>query len=284
MSEIVELEKGIREIKDGDKVAIGGNLTHRTPISVVYEMIRQKKKNLEVIKTAGAFDIDLLCAFRAVKAVWAGYVGYESDLGFNAMYYRRSVERGGVIANENACYTVISGMRAARQGVPFMPVNTLEGSDLRRMEYFSTVEDPFSGGVVYVVRALKPDFAVLHAQLADREGNVLIRGSKFEDILMLQAAERTLVTVEELVDSLPAELEMAQPNFLIDYVAEVNYGAHPTSCYLHYDTDLKFIRNFQKYGDVDRFYEDYIAPERGEYISKVLREGKGWSTQSQRSL
>jgi glutaconate CoA-transferase subunit A len=283
VTEFRKLEKCIRKIRNGEKIAIGGNLTHRTPIAAVYEIIRQKKRNLDIVKTAGAFDIDLLCAFGAVKNVWAGYVGYESDLGFNAMHYRRGVEEGKVVAKENACYTVISAMRAARQGVPFMPVNTLEGSDLRSMEYYSAIENPFNKKEkVYVVRALKPDFAIVHAQLADEEGNVLIRGSKFEDILMLQAARRTIVTVEEVVESLSCEFEMTVPSFMVDYVVELKYGAHPTSCYLCYDTDLEFIKNFQSYEDMNKFYLDYIALSRDEYVNKVLREGAEWNIRSQK--
>ena len=106
------LEGVIATIEDGSRVALGGNTLHRAPVAAVHELVRQQKRGLELVKTAGAYDVDLLCAMGCVAAVSAGFVGYENVFGL-APLYRRAVEAGRVEAREHACYTVIAGLRAA---------------------------------------------------------------------------------------------------------------------------------------------------------------------------
>src|SRR5690606_28472433 len=134
----------------------------------------QKKKALRLVKTAGAQDIDLLCAAGSVKSVDAGFVSYETEFGL-AMHYRKAVEAGDVIGNEHACYTVICALRAAASGAPFMPVVGLTGSDLiKTNDYFKVIPDPFGGEPVTVVKAIIPDVAIIHVQVADEAGNAII--------------------------------------------------------------------------------------------------------------
>ena len=97
------------------------------------------------VKTAGAMDVDALCLAGCAASVDAGFISYESQYGL-AQRYRRSVQSGLVRANEHACYTVISALRAASYGIPFMPVRGLKVSDLRKVnDYFADVTDPFTG-------------------------------------------------------------------------------------------------------------------------------------------
>ena len=114
--------------------------------------------------------------------------------------YRAAVESGAVVAAEHACYTVISGLRAAIQGVPFMPVAGMFGSDLLVARDFRTVADPYTGEEVVAIRAIRPDVAIIHVQEADEFGNARIVGTLFEDVLMAQAAEVVIMTAERIVD------------------------------------------------------------------------------------
>src|SRR3954462_10678613 len=123
------LAEVVATIDDGSRLALGGNTLHRAPAAAVHELARQRRRGLELVKTAGAYDVDLLCALGCATVVSAGYVGYETGLGL-APSYRRAVESGQVEAREHACYTIIAGLRAAAQGIPFMPLNGLQGSDL----------------------------------------------------------------------------------------------------------------------------------------------------------
>ena len=115
------LAEAIAAIPDGSRLALGGNTLHRGPGAAVHELVRQQKRGLEVVKTAGAYDIDVLCGTGVAASVAVGFVGFETAFGM-APSYRRAVESGAVEAKEHACYTVIAGLRAAIQGVPFMPV------------------------------------------------------------------------------------------------------------------------------------------------------------------
>src|SRR5215207_2879206 len=234
------LAEVVATIPDGSRRALGGNTLHRAPAAAVHELIRQQKRGLELVKTAGAYDVDLLCGVGCASIVSAGFVGYETVLG-SAPMYRRAVETGTVEAREHACYTIIAGLRAASQGVPFMPLNGLQGSDLLALRGFATVRDPYTDRDVVVVPAIVPDVALIHVQESDVDGNARIWGSTFEDTLMARAARQVIVTAERIVDRaiLAAEPERTSiPGFLVEAVVEAPGGAWPTSCAGLYEYDL----------------------------------------------
>ena len=114
MNKLCTLAEAISLVHDGDCVGLGGNTLNRAPMAAVFELIRQGRKNLRVVKTAGAMDVDALCLGGCAGIVDAGFVSYESQYGL-AQRYRASVQKGLVRANEHACYTVISALRAARE-------------------------------------------------------------------------------------------------------------------------------------------------------------------------
>lgn len=242
------LQEIIATVEDGSRIALGGNTLHRSPAAAVHELARQQKRGLELVKTAGAYDVDLLCGLGCAAAVSAGFVGYETVFGL-APAYRRAVESGAVEAREHACYTIIAGLRAAAQGVPFMPLNGLQGSDLTALRGFATVQDPYSGQDVMTVPAIVPDVALIHVQEADVDGNGRIWGSVFEDTLMIRAARRVILTTERIVASaiFAAEPDRTDvPGFLVEAVVEVPGGAWPTSCAGHYPFDQAVLAGFVK--------------------------------------
>lgn len=237
------LAQAIAALPHGARVALGGNTLHRGPGAAVHEIVRQEKRGLEIVKTAGAYDVDLLCAANCAAAISAGFVGYETPFGM-APAYRRAVESGAVEAREHACATVIAGLRAAIQGVPFMPVAGLTGSDLPAARGFVTLRDPYSDAEVFVVPAMIPDVAILHVQEADCQGNGRIIGTRFEDVLMAQAARRVILTAERIVDGLSFEAApetVAIPGFLVDAVVAAPGGAWPFSCTPLYDYDAEYL-------------------------------------------
>lgn len=240
------LRRAIAEIPDGARIALGGNTLHRGPGAAVHELVRVGKRDLELVKTAGSYDVDLLCGVGAASSVAVGFVGFETVYGM-APSYRRSVERGDVEAKEHACYTVIAGLRAAIQGVPFMPVAGLTGSDLPTARGFQTIADPYTGREVVAIPALIPDVAILHVHEADAEGNGRIAGTRFEDVLMAQAARRVILTTERIVDGTDFERDpdrVAIPGFLVDAVVEAPQGAWPFSCAGLYDYDTAYLSDY----------------------------------------
>jgi glutaconate CoA-transferase subunit A len=233
-------------VADGAKIALGGNLLHRAPLSFARELARQGKKNLELIKTAGAYDIDLLCAAGCAAAVHAGFVGFENEFGL-APNYRKAVEAGRVLAQEHACYTVIAALRASAYGIPFQPVAGMIGSDLLAARSFVTLDNPYGEGSVVVIPRLTPDWAVIHVQEADTWGNGRISGSIFEDVLMTRAARGVILTVEKIIPTeefiKTPELTVI-PHFLTTAVVELPGGAAPGSCYPYYDYDAAAVKKY----------------------------------------
>lgn len=265
---LTSLAAAIATIEDGAIVALGGNTVQRGPFAAVHEIVRQGKRGLELVKTAGAYDVDLLCGTGCAAAVSAGFVGFETLYGL-APSYRRTVEQGDVVAKEHACYSVIAGLRAAIQGVPFMPIAGMTGSDLPAARGFATVDDPFTGAGVVVIPSLMPDVAIVHVQEADRLGNARIIGTRFEDVLMAQAARHVIITAERIVDGADFERapeSVAISGFLVDAVVEAPGGAWPGGCAGFYDHDAGYLAAYvtaSKHPDsLRQFVADRIfAPE-----------------------
>ena len=166
LAKLTTLSEAVSTISSGSRIALGGNTLHRGPCAAVHEIVRQGIGDLELIKTAGAYDVDLLAAMGLATSVSAGFVGFETVYGM-APNYRRAVESGLVETKEHACYSVIAGLRAAIQGVPFMPIAGMFGSDLLDARGFKTITDPYAGESVVAVPALVPDVAIIHVQEAD---------------------------------------------------------------------------------------------------------------------
>lgn len=243
----MSLQEASALVQDGHTLALGGNVLHRAPMAFVRELTRQNKRQLKIVKTAGAHDIDLLSAVGAVDTVDAGFVSYETKYGL-AINYRHAVQTGLIKANEHACYTVISALRAATANVPFMPVHGLKAGDLLvENDYFIVVEDPFGGEPVTLVKAIVPDVAIIHVQECDVEGNAIIYGPKYEDVLMSRAANKVIITAEKVIskDRLKYKKDHIDiPKFLVDAVVHTPQGASPGSCYKYYDTNDQSINNF----------------------------------------
>ncbi|MGI6413003.1 MAG: CoA transferase subunit A [Syntrophomonadaceae bacterium] len=134
----------------------------------------------------------------------------------------------------------MNALRAGAYGIPFIPVNGMLGSDLvdLRPEFFRSMESPFDGQKTVVVKALVPDYAIIHVQEADEYGNARILGPDFQDVLLARAAQKTIITTEKLVntDVFRHNPKMtAVPHFLVEAVVLAPGGAKPGICYQEYD-------------------------------------------------
>ncbi len=260
MNKIVSIEKAVSMVKDGDIIALGGNVLHRAPHKFVYELIKNNVKNLELIKTAGAHDVDIMCLGESVKSISAGFISYETEYGL-CRNYRYSVENGSVRADEHACYTIISAVRAAIQGVSFMPFRGLTGSDLQSRNYFAKIKDPFTDEEIPVVKAIKPDVAVIHAHEADEYGNTRIYGPVYEDLLFAKAAKCVIVTVEKVITNEEIRNNgrlTTIPGFIVNAVVELPKGAMPGTCSGLYDINREMLDEFKQIKTKDEL-ETYLA-------------------------
>lgn len=260
MHKLTTLREAITGIPDGAVIALGGNTLSRAPMAAVFELARQKKRWLGIVKTAGAMDIDLLCLAGCVSSVDAGFVSYESEYSL-ARHFRTSVQKELVRFNEHACYTVISALRAAACGIPFMPVHGLERSGLIDVNpCLKRIADPYSGDIVTVVSAIRPDYALLHVHMADVHGNAKILGAKYEDVLLSRASKHVILTTEEIVDTeafRSSEHRADIPGFMVAAVVHVPKGAAPCACFGLYEPDHTEIKNFLSIKD-ESGLEEYL--------------------------
>ena len=147
--------------------------------------------------------------------------------------------------------TLVAGLRAASYGIPFQPVAGVHGSELARINQWQTLRDPYGSGTdVYVIPAIRPDIAVIHAAEIDDQGTARIYGSPFWDHPLTRAAKRVLVTAEKLVttDRLREQPELTLvPGFMVEAAAVVPRGGWPGSMHPHYEID---------YPAVERYMED----------------------------
>ena len=252
IEKLCTLQEAVARIPDHACVGLGGNTLNRAPMAAVFELIRQGRTHLHLVKTAGGMDIDALCLAGCAETVDAGFISYESRYGL-AQHYRRAVQSGRVQAHEHACYTVISALRAASYGIPFMPVRGLRETDLRGVnDYFADVRDPFSGETLAAVRALHPDYSILHVHSADRFGNAVIEGPKYDDVLLSRASAKVIVTAERIVpdaffSASPVKADI--PHFLVSAVVPLRRGAQPCACMPDYGPDDPEIRSFLALAD-----------------------------------
>jgi glutaconate CoA-transferase subunit A len=289
---LVTLEQAAARVNDGDVVALGGGLSARLPMALVRELIRQGRRDLHLVGSAHGIDVDLLVAATAVSTCEESYVGFEQDLGL-APSYRRAAEGGEIRIAESCCITILTQLRAAEAGVPFLPVRGVKGSDIRSLHpEYAEITCPFTGEVLIAVPALSPDVALIHASVGDRRGNLHFDKPYVLDERFASASKRVVATVERLASTEEVRAAgITVPAHLVAAVAEAPFGAHPTSCYPDYAYDRTHLREYVAAAATMEGATEYLerfvlgaATEEG--YRKLLGEEslerlRGWNTSTQ---
>ncbi len=231
MAEIVTLAQAIAAtVRDGDTVAMEG-FTHLIPHAAGHEVIRQGRRDLTLVRMTPDIIYDQLigagCARKLVFS-WAGNPGVGSLHRF-----RDAVEHSWprpLELEEHSHAGMANRFVAGASGLPFAVLRGYRGTSLpANTTGVADIVCPFTGETLTAVSALRPDVTVIHAQVADRRGNVQywgITGVQKEAVL---AAARSVVTVEEIVESLePKPGAVVLPSWTVSYVAHVPGGAHPS--------------------------------------------------------
>jgi glutaconate CoA-transferase subunit A len=231
MAEIVSLAAAVAElVHDGDTVAMEG-FTHLIPFAAGHEIIRQRRRNLTLVRMTPDVIFDQLigagCADKLIFS-WGGNPGVGS-----LHRLRDAVEHGwpGPLEIEEHSHAGMANRYVAgASGLPFAVLRGYVGTDLPGVTAtIRPIECPFTGEVLTAVPAINPDVTVIHAQRADRAGNVQLWGITGVQKEAVLAASRSLVTVEQVVDVLePQHGAVALPTWAVTAVAEVPGGAHPS--------------------------------------------------------
>lgn len=225
-------------VQDGAMVALGGGLCARLPMALVRELVRAGRRDLHLVGSAHSIDVDLLIAAGAVKVCEESYVGFEQDLGL-APAFRKAAEGGTVEVRESCCVSILTQLRAAEMGLPFLPVRGLKGTDIGSLHpEYGMVICPFTGEELVALPALVPDVALVHAPIGDRHGNLHLDQPYVLDERFAHASRMVVATVDRLVETAEvAGAGVVIPAHCVAAVVEAPFGAHPSSCYPGYAYD-----------------------------------------------
>jgi glutaconate CoA-transferase, subunit A len=263
MAEIVSLAEAVRlAVRDGDAVAMEG-FTHLIPFAAGHEVIRQGRRCLTLIRMTPDVIYDQLigagCARKLVFS-WGGNPGVGSLHRF-----RDAVENGWptpLELEEHSHAGMANRYVAGASGLPFAVLRGYNGTGLAAAGSIRQISCPFTGETLTAVSALRPDVAIIHAQRADRLGNVQLWGITGVQKEAVLSSERSVVTVEEIVDSLePRPDAVVLPAWTVSYVAHVPDGARPSYA-LGYS-----VRDNDYYASWDTISRDREA--FGEWLEQV---------------
>ena len=230
-------------VHDGDSVALEG-FTHLIPFAAGHEIIRQGRRDLTLIRMTPDLLYDQMigsgCARKLVFS-WGGNPGVGS-----LHRLRDAVEHDwphALEVEEHSHAAMAHAYAAGAAGMPSAFFRGCRGTDLPAVNpNIRFVECPFTGETLACVPALRPDVAIIHAQRADRRGNVLLEGIVGVQKEVVLCARRSLVTVEEIVDDLAPKSPNAAvlPSWTITAIAVVPGGAHPSYAHGYYSRDNSF--------------------------------------------
>ncbi len=263
-SKVITLQDAAGVVQNGDMVYTGGILG-RKPFALEVELIRQRKRGLILLNVL-MYGEDLMVGAGCVAGYFGCYVGM-GPFGL-CQNFGRAVKEGSIICVEAGHLDMVFGFAAGAMGIPFIPSRASMGTDILNPNYLkldklraiarnkeklplqraNLMEDPFWGGKYTLMHAIKPDVAIIHAQLAGPEGTVRITGPRASDVDAARAADKIIVTCEQIV---PEEYLRREPHYNVfaasevDYIVEVPWGSHPGSVYGYYDVDPKFLRDYQ---------------------------------------
>jgi glutaconate CoA-transferase subunit A len=251
---LIPLERAVGDhIADGCSVVLGACLEPMIPFAFTREIIRQGKRDLEVIAPISDASTDMLVGAGCVARVTGAWVGNVSGgLGHN---YRRAVEQGiprPVAISDHSNFSLGMALLAGAYGLPYVPVRSLLGSDiLKSNPALRVAENPLAGGgdTVVLVPPLVPDVAVLAVQRADRFGNSHFWGSTGVSQEAAMAAGRVILLAEEIV---APEVIASDPNrvlypgFRVTAVVEARAGVHPSPMTGFWQRDTAFFDEYHR--------------------------------------
>ena len=271
MARISSLAEAIQSVvRDGDTVALEG-FTHLIPHAAGHEIIRQGRKRLTLIRMTPDLIYDQLIGVGCVDKLgfsWGGNPGAGSLHRF-----RDAVENGWpnrLELEEHSHAAMANAYEAGAAGLPCAIFRGYIGGDLPKVNAkIKRVTCPFTGEELAAIPAHRPDVAVIHAQRADRAGNVMIEGVLGVQKEAVLASKRSVVTVEEIVDELPPDRSLnavVLPHWTVGHVAVVPGGAFPSYAQSYYPRNNAYYKQW-----------DEIARERQSFLAwmktNVLEKG-----------
>jgi glutaconate CoA-transferase, subunit A len=271
---VVSLEEATSFVRDGDAVGIGGSTMSRTPMGMIWALIRAGKKRLACSRCIVSSDGDLLYGSGACDHIITSWFSQGILWGVSKVM-RHYVETGQARYDEWSHMAMGMRFRAGAMGVPFMPVRSMLGSDvLRRRPEAIEMDCPFTKEKILLVPALNPDVALIHVQRCDAYGNAQIDGLSFMDVDLAMAADKVILTTERIISNdqirrAPDHTKI--PFFAADAVVELPFGCAPHECYGVYEPMLRHMRSY-----VDLVNQDPVKGMQ-QYLDRFVFGPKSWT-------
>lgn len=271
---VVTLEEAAATIRDGELVGIGGSTLSRTPMAMIWALIRARKKHLSVCRSIVSSEGDLLFGSGICDRIMTSWFSQGIVWGVSKVM-RHHVESGATVYEEWSHMAMGMRFRAGAMGLPFLPMRSMLGSDLvgRRPEV-KPMTCPFTGEDLLLIPALNPDVAIIHVPRCDAYGNAQMDGLQFMDIDLAMAAKRVILTTERIISNdqirrMPDQTKI--PFFTVEAVVEVPYGAAPHECSGQYEPFFKHMDSYTALVNGD--------PVAGmkEYLDRYVYGARNWT-------
>ncbi len=265
----------VAELADGMTIAIGGWATRRKPMALVRAIARSSLKDLTVIAYGGP-DVGILAASGKLKRLIFAFVSMDQ---IPIEPHFKAARQAGLDVWEMDEGMLHWGLRAAAMHLPFLPTRAGIGTAIADDPRFKKITSPYDDGETLIAMpAIRPDVALIHVHRSDEKGNVLtLSPDPFFDELMVRAAGRTFASAEKLVTT--AELGLPGnaryhlvERALITGVAEVPFGAHPTSASPDYQIDMAHLRTYAAAAEGEAWAEyrrHYVEVDQPSYVAAV---------------
>jgi glutaconate CoA-transferase subunit A len=244
---VMSLEEATAFVQDGDTVGIGGSTMSRTPMGMIWALIRARKSRLSCIRSIVSSDGDLLYGSGICERITTSWFSQGILWGVSKVM-RHHVEAGAAIYDEWSHMAIGMRFRAGAMGLPFLPIRSMLGSDVVRQRP-ETIEMicPYTRDKLLLVPAVNPDVALIHVQRCDEFGNAQIDGLPFMDLDLAMAANRVILTTERIVSNdqirrAPDHTKI--PFFAVDAVVELPYGCAPHECSGVYEPMMRHMESY----------------------------------------
>lgn len=278
----LELSEAVKEVpENGCSISFGGFAITRNPIAFVNEMIRQKKKSLDIYQVIAGMDTELLVGAGSVKSL--SYSAGSLDRFGRFERINEAINKGEIDVREYTLLSLEMRFLAGSMGIPFIPNKSLLGTDMlndlivKNDDAIRIEISPFDNERYVYLKQLQPDIVVIHAQYADEKGNIIIEGPSW-DLEVAKSAKKLYVTVEKIVSSEYIKRHCEKvviPSVFTHAVIEVPFGAFPTAVYKAYDYDSEFLTYYAKInknaGDFNNYLNEYVYGTRNhdDFLNKT---------------
>jgi glutaconate CoA-transferase, subunit A len=271
---VMSLEEAAALIPDGASVGIGGSTMSRTPMAMIWALIRARRKDLLCARSITSSEGELLLASSTSRHILTSWFSQGIVWGVSRIM-RLYTESGRGRFEEWSHMAVGLRFRAGAMGVPFLPMRSMMGSDvIGQLPDAKQIDCPFTGERLVLVPALNPDFAMIHVQRCDAYGNAQIDGLPFMDVDLAMAANSVILTTERIVsnDQIRRAPDQTKIPFIaVDAVVEAPFGAAPHECYGVYEPLFAHLDAYAM--QIRRDAEDGIRA----YLDRYFYGPKSWT-------